>query len=399
MGTGAAALELKITYSPANFSGMYQELASRFMERHPDVRIKLAGFPTYAALSENTLRSAITGGLPDVSFEGINFVRRYADRQLAIPLNDRMTRDAEWQGQELPVSIQDIGTVNGDIVAVPFAISTMNVFYNADLVRQAGGDPSNLPTNWDEIVGLAEQIDALSGDISGMYFDYGAGSALAFQSLVFSQGGSMMDESETQVAFADQEGSWAMDLVRRFGEAGQLNMSRDQARQMFVAGKLGIYQNTSSNMGNFDQQISGTFEYVVGPVPVVEGGRSPAAGNAMVVFSSEPEQQEAAWDWVKFATSPEAQSIMAMMTGYVPVNARAADTPQMRAFYETHPNHAVPLSQIDTLTAWYAFPGENGERVAEDIVDAMERVVNLRQSPDDALNEVAARARRLLGLD
>lgn len=274
----------------------------------------------------------------------------------------------------------------------------MTVFYNADLVRQAGGDPDNLPSTWKGITALAKKIDALGKDFSGIYFDYGAGNAIAFQSLVFSQGGSMMNPDETRVTFDGPQGRWAMDIIQGFGNAGQINMSRQQARQMFSASKLGIYHNTSSNLGNFDRQIAGAFPYVMTPVPVAEGGRTPAAGNGMIMFAQSPEQQKAAWKYIKFAAGPEAQAIMAKMTGYVPINHKVIENPEMKAFYRSHPNYAVPLAQIDGLTAWYAFPGQNSEKIARQIMNEMENVVTLRKTASEGLTHAAEETRRLLDL-
>lgn len=390
----AGAVDLRVTYAPANFAKMYEALSQAFMQKHPDVKVTLSGNQDYSTLSQQTLRSALTGDLPDVSHEGLFNIRVYADRGLAVPLDTFIAQESDWAGQGYSAAVARVGQVKGVTYGIPFSISTQVIFINLDLAVHAGADPNNLPRDWDGIIALAERIGALGDRSSGIYFDYYATAAVAFETLVFSQGGSMMDPGEKDIAFDGREGRWAMDLLKRFGEAGQPDLSRSDARQAFVSGTLGIYQNTSSNIGNFDQQAN--FKYAVIPVPVVKGGLLPAAGNGIVMFSKDPEKQRAGWEYIKFASSVEGQAIMAKMTGYVPVNSRVLDDPEMKAFYKANPNFAVPLTQVGNLTSWYTFPGENAGKAAEEIIDAMRKVVNREVAPGDALEHTAKTVRQLL---
>ena len=392
----ALATEIEVTYAPANFAPMYEALAEAFMEKHPDVTVNTTGFANYNELSQRTLRSAITNQLPDVSHEGLFNIRLYADQELAVPLDGFISEEENWEAAGYSEAVTRIGQVGDTTYGIPFSISTQVIFVNNELAEQAGYDPENLPEDWDGIIELAKYIDALSDQVSGIYFDYNATAALAFQALVFSQGGSMMDADEGDITFDGAEGLWAMELLEAFGEANQLDLSRSDARTAFAAGTLGVYQNTSSNMGTFDSQA--TFEYTVIPVPTAPGGLLPAAGNGMVMFSSDVEQQRAAWDYIRFASSVEGQSIMVQMTGYVPVNSRVLDDTEMQTFYSANPHFAVPLTQVENLTGWYRFPGENSVRVTDAIIDSMREVVNRESTPEAALQQAASTVRSQLGI-
>jgi multiple sugar transport system substrate-binding protein len=376
---------------------MYNAVVKAFMAENPDVVIRARGLATYADLMQQNLRDQITGSLPDVSHDALNFVRLYAEKGMATALDSRIGNDDAWSVAGYPESIRRVGAVGGQIYAVPFAISTQTLFFNLDLVRQAGGDPDRLPTQWPEIISLAKAISGLGGKVSGIYFDYGASAALAFQTLLFSQGGSMMSSDERRVAFDGPEGQWSMDLLRQFGEAGQMDMTRDNAKLAFVSGMLGIYQNTSSNLGNFDKQIAGRFAYAMIPVPKRPEGRLPAAGNGMLMLAKDEARRDAAWRYMTFAAGAKGQAIMARMSGYVPIAPHVLDDPTMKTFYETHPNYAVALDQIKDLTAWYLFPGPNGVKASDAIMVAMGDAVTLRKPPQQALSEAAGKVRALIG--
>lgn len=394
----AAGTTLQVAYSPANLSAMYEAIAKAFMAENPDITVTTRGFATYNDLMQDNLRGQITGGLPDVSHDGLNLIRVYADRKIAVPLDEYIARESDWSAAGYPEAVQRIGSIGGKTYAIPFAVSTPTIFFNLELVKRAGGDPDRLPADWPDIIALAKAIDALEGNVSGIYYDYAASGAFAFETLLFSRGGTMMSADEKTLLIDGPEGRWAMETLRKFGEAGQPNMSRDNARQAFVAGTLGIYQNTSSNLGNFDKSIGERFAYAMRPVPLYAKGRAPAAGNGMVMLSRKEEQREAAWKYIKFASGPKGQAIMAKMSGYVPVNDRALENAEMKAFYDAHPNYGVALTQIKDLTGWYLFPGDNGVKANDALTVAMGDVVTLKKTPDQALAEVTVQIRKLIGV-
>lgn len=394
--SAASKLTLQVAYAPANFSPIYEALFKAFMDEHPDITVIGRSFASYDDLIQYNLRAQITGGLPDVSHDGLNFVRIYADKHAAVPLEGFIAREKDWGTDAYTKAVQRIGSVNGKMYAAPFAVSTPALFFNKDLVKRAGGNPEKLPTDWPEIIALAKVINALDKNISGIYYDYRANGAFAFETLLFSRGGAMMSADERTLLIDGPEGQWAMEMLRRFGEAGQIDMSRANALQAFVAGTLGIYTNTSSILGNFEKSIGERFRYAMIPIPVYRNGHLPAGGNGMVMFSTDEAHREAAWKYIKFASGPKQQAIMAQTSGYVPVNSRALDNPAMKAFYQAHPNYAVALGQMKDLTAWYLFPGANGMKANEALTTTMGEVVTLRKPPHQALSEVTAQIQKLI---
>ncbi len=48
------------------------------------------------------------------------------------------------------------------------------------------------------------------------------------------------------------------------------------------------------------------------------------------------------------------------------------------------------------MIPWYAFPGANGVRVTQTIVDNISRVVDQSASPQEALDDAAKEVKRLL---
>src|SRR3546814_10836424 len=138
-------------------------------------------------------------------------------------------------------------------------MSTPVVFYNADLVEQAGADPDAFPNDWDVLIGLAGAIDALGQGVDGMYYELGVDDWTT-QGLILNFGGAMMTADATDIAFDGPAGQAAVELLRRFhDEGGQPAIGEEAARQQFVAGKLGMMIASNSGVRGLAADIGDRF--------------------------------------------------------------------------------------------------------------------------------------------
>ncbi|NTE65541.1 extracellular solute-binding protein, partial [Agrobacterium tumefaciens] len=97
--SNAHATELHVSYSPANFSAMYEAISAEFTKENPDITIKFEPAQTYDELLQTTLRAEVIGTAPDVSHQGFNNLRVFADRGLAIPLDKFVAIESDWKDQ------------------------------------------------------------------------------------------------------------------------------------------------------------------------------------------------------------------------------------------------------------------------------------------------------------
>ncbi|MCE3544433.1 extracellular solute-binding protein, partial [Escherichia coli] len=58
-------------------------------------------------------------------------------------------------------NILRLAQVGGQQVGLAFATSNPIMYYNADLIRQAGGNPDQPPKTWDEVIALGAKVKAL----------------------------------------------------------------------------------------------------------------------------------------------------------------------------------------------------------------------------------------------
>ena len=401
-GAATAETEVVVQYPYGElFNTTHEQIVAEFAKVRPDIRVTFrAAYDSYEEGTQRVLREAITNQMPDVTFQGLNRVRVLVDRGVAQPLDAFIAAEQDFEAAGFHQAMYDIGTQDGQVYALPFAISLPIMYVNMDLVREAGGNPDDLPDSWDEVIALAQKIDALGDDINGVTYAWDITGNWLWQAPVFSQGGTMLTADESEVAFGGEEGLFAMrTLARLVTEAGMPNLNQPDMRAAFAAGKTGMHFTSTSDLAKVTDMVGGKFELKTSRFPsVVEGaGRLPAGGNVAMMLSTDPAQQAAAWEVIKFWTGAEAAAIMARTTGYMPPNKKANDL-YLVDFYDENPNNFTAVAQLPLLTKWYAFPGENGLKITDVIKDHMNSIVTGARAdePDAVLEDMVRDVQALL---
>ncbi|QRM32590.1 ABC transporter substrate-binding protein [Microvirga sp. VF16] len=393
-------VSLTISFSYGPYSELFDALARKFEETHPNVKITtlqpING--THEEHLQQVLRAAVTGGLPDVSFQGNHLLPILVQRGLPVPLDPLIKQDPDFASLGLTEGAKSVGRIAGATYGLGFQSSAPAIFYNSDLLTKAGGDPEKLPKTWPEIVDLAKRIKAQNPEAMGGYFDYASSGAFTFQAIIRGLGGEMMKPDNKTIAFNGPEGLHAMKLLKQFVTGGGMrDMSRDQAYQAFGAGTIGVMPAASSNLSQFEKLSGGRFQVLVGPWPIAANGKLPTGGRTAVIFTRDPAKQAAAWDYLKFVTGPEGQTMMVKFTGSLPNNEKAIKDPALLGkFYQENPNQFATTQQLSDLGDWYTFPGDNAVKINTAINDDLQSVVSLKLEPDAALDKMVKDVQALL---
>ncbi|WP_246741597.1 ABC transporter substrate-binding protein [Bradyrhizobium aeschynomenes] len=392
-------LDVMFPFPVGNNREIHVGLADRFMRINPEIKIKLRNpAQNYEEMSQQVLRAALIGQLPDLSFHGLNLLRLLVERDLAQPLAERISAAGGADLLGYAPAVLDIVRQRGDIYGIPFFISTPVLYVNEALVREVDGDPSLLPPDWSGLVALGQKINATSANRTGFYFQWDVTGNWMWQAMLFSRGGRILSDDERAAAFDSPEGLWALEQLEAFARSGMPNLKSAQARPALAAGTIGILADSSSNIAYAEQQIAGRFPLRVAPFPLVSpNGKVPAGGALGVIHAKDPRRADAAWKYLQFCTSPESQAFMARLTGYMPSNAKSITDPALLgAYYQQARNQKVSVDQLPVMTGWYAFPGANAVRIIETIRNHLEAVVTGRQGASQTLKQMAADVNRLI---
>jgi multiple sugar transport system substrate-binding protein len=392
-------ITLRVNATPSIFKPTFEHLAREFERRRPPLRIDLS---TAARDAENqiqsTLRLGLIDSLPDVSFEGLRYLRTLKRRHIAVPLTSMIAHDAQWRSDEFSESVIKSTRVDGEIMGIGAAVSLPIIYYDADQVERVLGR-APFPDDWPTISTLLFALGkgAKPGRLGG--FIQHTDSSWVYMSIAGSFGGHPMNADESKVTLDDAAGIAALQVYETFGRAGQahMDMGREQARQAFTGGAIALLVDSSSSLTRLQKQIAGRFRLATARLPLADDGYLAANGTAAVICARECTRQAIAWDFVKFVCGPEGQNIIGKSTGYLPANDVALQRADLLAeYYRSQPLLRPVAESLPHAALWYAFPGGNSLKIDAVIVDGVNSVVTLAQTPHRAAATMKRTIERLL---
>lgn len=383
-----AAHRLHVTATPAMQAHLFRAIAHEYERRNPGLEIVLdVSQSDQPALLQHTLRAALVGALPDVSFQGYEFLRLLAAKGIALPLNARSERVA-----------RAIRLADGSTVGLGFTMSLPVLVYNMRLLEQAGEDASAFaPRAWSSVLEVARRIRRRHPDVLGIFSRY---NPFIFQGVLGSLSGRLMNEAETALRFDDELGQQTFSLFRAFGVAGQAraDMTRSQLRQAFANERIAMLVDSSSSVRGYESAATGSLRVgtarlpMSGPAPYL-----PTAGTAAVLTTKDPERADAAWRFMQFAVGPDAQQLIGAMSTYVPANLRALESAASGRVSTGFPALRGIHDSLAYASDLYAFPGDNSLQIDRTFENRLADVVTLRLTPEDALMKLEAEVSALLG--
>ncbi len=384
---------------PLVFKDVQEQIAEAFNRRNPDVRVVYRQpTPGYDDGLQLILRQAATDQLPDVTFQGLNRLRILAERGLVTDLAPYLAREGDPRAAGYTPELLGLGRFGGMQAALAFATSNPIVFVNRDLMRRAGVDPDQPIDGWDRVVDIGARVARLGDGIMGTYYRWQGD--WMFSALLFGFGGRMMSPDEREVAFSGPAGLQTLSTLDRLvREGGMRPLAGEAGAQAFLAGRVGLYFWSTAFLRATITGVGRNFELGAARFPLGGGAaaRLPTGGAGAMVLARDPARREAAWRFVRFATGVEGCTMMVKGTGYVPVNQLALDEPQhLAAFYAENPLFRTGVAQMPIMVPWYAFPGANGVRISQVIIDHSTRVAESRAAPAEALADMAGEVGRLL---
>ena len=160
-----------------------------------------------------------------------------------------------------------------------------------------------------------------------------------------------------------------------------------------IAGKAGGYTGSSGDQADLDFSIVAAMEQ---PAWSDSTSSAPMAETKTlsVLSGSSQEEQQGAFEFIKYFTNPENQVKWTMSTGYVAVNVNIDDNEEYQAYVAENPQAAVPFQQATHGTV-YPYDPTNGA-VKDALNVAADKVEIEGISAKEALDEAQATAQAAL---
>src|SRR5262252_9852954 len=150
-------------YYPVAVGGPITKLidayASEFEKDNPSIKVK----PIYAGTYQETIVKALTahksGNPPTTSVLLSTDMFTLIDEEAVAPIDDFIKTDDDraWLKSFFPAFMLNSQT-SGKTWGVPFQRSTIVLYWNKDLFKEAGLDPDRPPANWTEMLEFAKKL-------------------------------------------------------------------------------------------------------------------------------------------------------------------------------------------------------------------------------------------------
>jgi multiple sugar transport system substrate-binding protein len=155
----------------------------------------------------------------------------------------------------------------------------------------------------------------------------------------------------------------------------------------FLAGRVAMQISGSWALGFMEQQRRQRpgFDYGVMPIPVLKNLATTFGGDNLFLFRSQPQREQAAWQFMEYVMGQRFQTLWARQTGFLPISIPAQQSPDYQKYINGLPAGSIFLQLMAAgrsrpLVASYP-------RISEHLGRAIEATLLQQRAPAAALEE------------
>lgn len=328
-----------------------QTLIDAYNASHKN-QVKLTVFPA-DAYQQKVGTAAGAKQLPDILAADVVYAPNYASKGLYLDLTARIN-ELDFKDTLAPAHMKT-ATYDGKNYGVPHDIDLSAVFYNKVLFTRAGLDPEKPPTTLPEWVAAAEKIKALGGDIAGYFFGGACPGCQLFTSwpMIWASGETVLNEEGTASTIDNETAAQVYALLRKMYDEGVVpesakNETGPTWTALFGEGKVGIQPMGATGLQGIEEGPD--LQVGVAPIPGLTGGSSSFVGGDVLGISANSEHAAAAWDFIAWTLSEEAQVDVVAKSKNITVrsdladNSYAKEDPRLGVFNELAGKGQTPIS-------------------------------------------------------
>jgi len=378
------------------------QMAADFEKENPGIKVK----PVYSGTYQESIVKALTafksGQPPHIAVLLSTDMFTLIDEDAIVPIDGLATSadDRKWLGGFFDSFMMNSRT-GGKTWGVPFQRSTIVLYWNKELFREAGLDPDKGPASWDQMVEYAKKLTKT--DASGNVTQWGVKIPSSgfpywlFQGLTTPNGALLMNEAGTETYFDKPEVIEALqhwvDLSAKHKVMPGGVIEWGTTPKDFFEKKAAMIWTTTGNLTNI--RTNAGFPFGVAMLPEKKRRGSPTGGGNFYIFKkTSPEEQAAALKFAKWATAPQRAAQWSIATGYVAVTPAAWETPEMKKYVQEVPQATVARDQLQFSVA--ELSTHDNQRVTKALNDGLQAALTGSKSPADAMKDAQREAARIL---
>ena len=405
MTTTAMAVDLEF-YFPVAVGGKaadtIQALTDEYIASNEGVNIDAVYAGSYTDTVTKALTASRGGKPPQLSVILSVDMFTLIDEDVIIPFNDLIEtdEDKEWLASFYPAFMENSQT-GGDTYGIPFQRSTPVLYWNKEAFAEAGLDPDTPPSSWEEMVEMGKKL--VKKDDSGNVTQWGVRIPSSgfpywlFQGLTTQNDVILANPEGNQTNFNDPKVVEALEYLVGLSTEHEVMapgiIEWGATPKAFFEGQTAMMWTSTGNLTNVRENAP--FDFGVGLLPANKRFGAPTGGGNFYIFrESSDEQKKAAFEFVKWITSPEQAAKWSIATGYVAPSAAAWETQEMVDYAKDFPPALIARDQLEYAVA--ELSTYENQRITSIFNDALAAAITGSKSPAEALAEAQDKADAIL---
>ena len=361
-------------------------MTEAFTTANPGITVNLEFVP-YEGLHDKTVLAQGSGGGYDVVLFDVIWPAEFATNGILVDVTDRITD--EMKSGVLPGAWTTV-QYNGRSYGMPWILDTKYLFYNKDILAQAG--ITNPPGTWSELVKQAKTIKEKGLVEHPIAWSWAQAEAAIcdYTTLLSAYQGSFLDASG-KPAFQSGGGLEALQYMVDSYNAG---LSNPNSKEFLEEDVRGVFQNGEAafalnwtymyNLANDPKESKVAGKVGVAAAPGIAGKSDVSAVNGSMGLGipSTSENVDEAWKYIVFMTSQPVQNQYAKLS--LPIWASSYADPAVTAGQEE-----LIAAAEKGLAAMYPRPTTpRYQELSAALQQAIQEAL-LGASPEDALTSAA----------
>ncbi len=377
---------------------LIETLCAEYEKANPGVDLAPEYQGSYGDLNKKVRASIQAKSLPALTVAYESHVAEYMANGVVRPLDD-LVKDPEIglstkELEAIPAAYLEsnrFAQYENQLLSFPFTKSNLVLYYNKSLLASAGF--SMPPRTWAE---FEKQAAAITKQISSPAYAFTADPS-TLDGLIYSFGGEVLSADGKATRFDEPPTVRMLEMLQRMAKAKSLTqVTGDEAPGLFNSQRCAFVIDTSSARARAETDIGRKFEWDVTIIPHADDVQPVTVmyGPNVCIFKATPEQERAAWKFVRWFVSPEITARWARETGYLPVTKAAVELPAMQEFYR---KNSRAQHVIETQAAAKGEPNVVGwQEVRDRLEEAAGAVVSGASAPAAAASELKQKADQAL---
>jgi ABC-type glycerol-3-phosphate transport system substrate-binding protein len=313
----------------------FVEINEAFMVLHPDVMIDYEPTP-YDNFNQKYGAAIATQSGPDVTMNELNQVYETADA--FVPLNGKLESEPEVFDDLLAYNMMyRYMDPSGPLLMMPMAYNGNVMYFNKDILRQAGLDPENPPQTWDDFEKACDAIKqigiapvAMAGGAVPLVWDWPEVQKNFWKSekdiLEFGRGNIPWTDPRMQKGLKHLASMADSEL---FQEGWPTIQGIPDALDLFSSGGAAFIGSIISDVANWKQYEDALGQEKVGVMlwPAIDPGNPmmkkfsgfQGFSHGITKWCENPDE---AWEYIKFLSSADGGNLFLQYAGGQPINKK-----------------------------------------------------------------------------